>query len=108
MLFKIIFFLRDSATDADAHRHERTLILPLWAPSKNQVGPTNLEIDEVTTDASLSTDMLPIIERITQLNPRINPEKYEYSCQVGDLNLGRTQPRSVHIFDRALKKYTHQ
>jgi len=62
--------------------------LPLWAPPKNQVGPANLEIDEVTTGASLSTDMSPTTESIAALNPGINPEKCEHLCQVGDLNPG--------------------
>ena len=52
--------------------------------SENQIGPTNLEIDEVTTSASLSTDTSPITENIAPLNPRINLGKYEHPSQVGD------------------------
>jgi len=87
------FFLRDPITDTDAHIQERTPTpinarmqpLPLWAPPKNQVGPANLEIEEVTTGASLSTSTLPTTESIALLNLGINPEKYEYPCQVKDL-----------------------
>jgi len=50
------------------------------------------EIDEVTTGASLSTGMSPTTERIASLNPGINPGKYEYPCQVGDLNPGGLVP----------------
>jgi hypothetical protein len=35
--------------------------------------PTNLEIHEVTTDASLSTGTSPTTESIAPLNPEINP-----------------------------------
>jgi hypothetical protein len=35
----------------NAHTHT----IPLWAPPKNWIGPANLEIDKVTTNASLST-----------------------------------------------------
>jgi hypothetical protein len=40
----------------------------------------NLEIYEVTTDASLSTGTLPVTESIAPLNHEINIEKYEYPC----------------------------
>jgi hypothetical protein len=87
-------FFRETQLLADAHIHERTLTpmnadthtLPIWAPPKNRVGPTNLEIDEGTTSASLSTGMSPTTERIMPLNPRINPGKCEHPCQVGELN----------------------
>jgi hypothetical protein len=48
------------ACDAHIHKHTltpinaRTHTLPLRAPLKNRVGPTNLEIDEVTTGTSMS------------------------------------------------------
>ena len=48
--------------------------------------PVDLEIHEVTADASLSTGTPPTTESIAPLNPRINPGKYEHPCQVGDLN----------------------
>jgi hypothetical protein len=34
----------------------------------------------------------PTIERITSLNPKINLEKYEHLCQVGDLKAGGQVP----------------
>jgi hypothetical protein len=92
------FFARPS-TGADAHIHKRLTpmnscshTLPLWAPPKNWVGLTNLEIVEVTTGISLSMGTSPTTERIAPLNPRINPEKYKHPCQVGDLNLGGQVP----------------
>jgi hypothetical protein len=86
-------FLRDP-TDADAHINERTLnlmnprtyTLPLWAPPKNWVRPTNLEIDEVATGVLLLTSTSPTIEKIAPLNHRINPGKYDDPCQIGELN----------------------
>jgi hypothetical protein len=48
----------------------------------------HLEIDEVTACVSLSTGTSPTTKSITLLNPRINLEKYEYPCQVEDVNLG--------------------
>jgi hypothetical protein len=98
------FFLRD-LVNADAHIYERTLTsmnvrthtLPLWAPLKNWVGPANLEIDEVTTGASLSMDKSSTTERITPLDPRINPEKWEHPCQVSDSNPGgQVPPQGTH------------
>ena len=61
----------------------------------------------------------PTTERIASLNPVINPEKYEYPCQVGDFNSGGqvspqgTQPaelRSVrhgfyfHCIEKSISK----
>ena len=46
----------------------------------------DLEIHEVTTGASLSMGTLPTTESIASLNTGINPGKYEYPCQVDDLN----------------------
>lgn len=74
---------RRSWTRVHTHPYERTHVHPtIWAPPKNQVGPINLEIDEVTIGASLSTDTSPTTERITLLNPGINSENtsiYVYS-----------------------------
>jgi hypothetical protein len=50
--------------------------------------PTHLEIDEITTNGSLSTGTSSTTENTTLLNPRINPKKYEHLCQVDDLNPG--------------------
>ena len=47
--------------------------------------PTDLEIHEVTTGASLSTGTY---ESMSLLNPEINLEKCEHPCQVEDLNPG--------------------
>jgi hypothetical protein len=92
-------FLQDLVTGADAHIHKWltpmnscTHTLPLWAPPKNWVGLTNLEIVEVTTGISLSMGTSPTTERIAPLNPRINPEKYKHPCQVRDLNPGGQVP----------------
>jgi hypothetical protein len=80
----------------------RTHTLSPWAPLKNWVGLANLEINEVTTGALLSTGTSPTTERIVPLNPGINPGKCEHPCQVGDLNPGGqvlpqgTQP-AVHV-----------
>jgi hypothetical protein len=48
----------------------------------------HLEINEVTTDASLLMGMSPITESITLLNLGINLEKCEHLCQIEDLNSG--------------------
>ena len=48
--------------------------------------PADLEIHEVTTDASLTTGTSPTIESIAPLNPGINLRKYEHPCQIKDLN----------------------
>jgi hypothetical protein len=96
----VFFFCEAPVTDANAHIQERILIpmnartdnLPLWAPLNNQVRLTNLEIDEVTTDVSLSMGTSPTTERKTSLNPTINSEKYEHSCQAKDLNPGGNVP----------------
>jgi hypothetical protein len=85
-----MFFLRNPVTDADAHKHERILTpmntythtLSLGAPPKNRVGPANLEIDEVTTGASLSTSTSSTTESIASLNPKINPKKCKHPCQI--------------------------
>ena len=50
--------------------------------------PADLEIHEVTMDASLSTETSLTTESIAPLNLGINPGKYEHSCQVENLNLG--------------------
>jgi hypothetical protein len=52
----------------------------------------HLKIDEITTGTSLSTGTLPTTESTTVLNPNINLEKYEHTCQVKDLNLGGLVP----------------
>jgi hypothetical protein len=49
--------------------------------------PTDLEVDEVTTGASLLTGTSPTTERIAPDNSRINPRKCKRPCQVQDLNL---------------------
>jgi hypothetical protein len=54
--------------------------------------PVNLEIHEVTAGASLLTGTSPTTESKAPLNPEINPEKCEHSCQVEDLNLGGQVP----------------
>jgi hypothetical protein len=60
------------------------------------------EIHEVSIGASLSTETSPITESIVPLNLEINPEKYEYPCQVENINLGgqilpqETQPTDVY------------
>jgi len=48
--------------------------------------PADLEIHEVTTDASPSIGTSRTSETIAKLNPGINPEKCEHRCQVEDLN----------------------
>jgi hypothetical protein len=40
--------------------------------------PANLEIDEVTIDASLLTGTSPTTQRIARDNPKINLEKCKY------------------------------
>ena len=54
--------------------------------------PADLEIYEVTTDASLSNETSPTTESMAPLNPGINPEKCEHPCQVEDLNPGGQVP----------------
>ena len=57
-----------------------------------RIEPADLEIHKVTTGALLSTGTSLTTERITPLNPRINPGKYEHPCQVEDLNPGGQVP----------------
>ncbi|XP_021309936.1 uncharacterized protein LOC110432953 [Sorghum bicolor] len=80
---------------------------PIWAE------PTDLEIHEDTTGASLSTETSPTTESITLINPRINLGKCEHLCQVSDLNPGGqvlpqgiqpTDPWSVRCSDEDLRK----
>jgi len=59
--------------------------------------PAYLEIDEVTIDVSLSTEMSPTTESTTPLNPRINSEKYEHMYQVKDLNVGGQVPPQGNV-----------
>jgi hypothetical protein len=47
----------------------------------------NLEINELTTDASLLTDTSHTTERIALLNPRINSENTKHLCQVKNLKI---------------------
>ena len=54
--------------------------------------PADLEIHEVTMDASLSTETSLTTESIALLNLGINSGKYEPPCQVEDLNLGGRVP----------------
>jgi hypothetical protein len=57
----------------------------------------DLEIHEVSTGASLSTETSPTTESIVPLNPEINPEKYDHPCQVENINLGgQVQPTDVY------------
>jgi hypothetical protein len=91
----IYFFLWDLVTGrllhtrAYTHYYERTHAHPtLWAPPKNWVGPANLEIDEITIGASLSTNMSLTTKRIAPLNPGINSEKYEHPHLSRELQSG--------------------
>ena len=72
--------------------------------------PTHLEIDEVTTGVSLSTETSPTIESTTPLNPKINAEKYKHLCQVEEFNPGelvhRKEPNQLRI--QALTSYVKE
>jgi len=62
--------------------------------------PADLEIHEVTMDASLSTETSPTTESIALLNLGINPEKCELPCQVDDLNPGgQVPPQGTQLAD---------
>jgi hypothetical protein len=52
----------------------------------------DLEIHEVTTGASLSTEISPTTKSIAPLKFGINPGKYEHPCQVENLNPGGQIP----------------
>jgi hypothetical protein len=79
------------------HKHAH---LPLWTHIRKpypyehlwRTELVDLEIHEVTTDASLSRGTSPTTESITPLNPGINPEKREHPCQVEELNPGGQVP----------------
>ena len=60
--------------------------------------PTDLEIHEVITCALQLTGTSPTTESIAPLNPGINPRKYEYPCQVEDLNLRGQVPPQSQVF----------
>ena len=56
----------------------------------------NLEIDEVTTGMSLSTETSLTTKSTMPLNSGINLEKCEFPCQVKDLNLdGQVPPQGI-------------
>jgi hypothetical protein len=57
-----------------------------------KTNPAYLEIDEVTTDASLSMGMSSTTESTIPLNSGINSEKYEHPRQVEDLKPGGQVP----------------
>jgi len=57
-----LFFFPTPSYGCNVHKHKRTFTL------KNRVGPTNLEIDEVSTCASLSTGTSPTSKSITPLH----------------------------------------
>ena len=62
--------------------------------------PADLEIHEVTMDASLSTETSLTTESIAPLNLEINPGKCEHPCQVEDLNLdGQVPPNGIQPTD---------
>jgi hypothetical protein len=95
-LWQVFFFVRPSYSQTLTYTSAHSLLWMhtlLWAPPKNRVGPSNLEIDEGTTSALLSTGLPPTTERIMPLNPRINPGKCEHPCQVGELNPGGLVPQ---------------
>jgi hypothetical protein len=54
--------------------------------------PVDLEIYEIITDVSLSTETSSTTETIAPLNPKTNSEKLEHPCQVEDLNPGGQVP----------------
>ena len=68
---------------------------PLWIhvrkpyPYKHlrKTVPTHLEIDKVTTGASLSTGTSPTTESTTPLNPKINQKNTSTHVKAKDLNL---------------------
>jgi hypothetical protein len=81
--------------------YEHTYANPTPYKHLRMTEPADLGIHEVTTGASLSTGTSPTNESIAPLNPGINPEKCEHTCQVDDLNLGgqvppqETQPTDI-------------
>jgi hypothetical protein len=89
----LLAFFRLIQYNVDIHNthapHARTLI-PL--NTRTQTVPykqsADLEIHEVTTDASLSTGTSPTTKNIALLNPEINPGKYDHPCQVENLKPG--------------------
>jgi hypothetical protein len=77
------FFLR-TQYNADAHKNARTNTLwtrthtPYLYEHLRRTETTYLEVDEVTTGASLLTDTSPTTESIAPLNP----DKCKHQCQV--------------------------
>jgi hypothetical protein len=62
------------------HPYKRTHTLPLWAPPRNWVQETNpvdLQIDEVTTGTSLSTETSPPTERIFWWDTKVSNLKFK-------------------------------
>jgi hypothetical protein len=72
------------------------------SPLKNRVRPTNFEIDQVTTDVSLSTATLPTTS-IVPLNLRINWEKWEHPCQVRVKFWNKSRKIGAPVSSRGLK-----
>ena len=111
--FLLIFFwdytvqLRHSqCTHTHTHTpmNTRTQTLPLWASSKTE--PKILEIDEVTTGASLSTGTSPTTECTTPLNPRIfapmRSRTQDLRCYRDSYNHYATDPFTTTILLNAL------
>ena len=91
LIWNICFF---RITQYNVETHNMHAHSPIWThvhkpyPYEHlrRTEPANLEINEVTTGTSLSTGTSPTIEIIVPLNPIINLEKYEHTCQVKNLN----------------------
>jgi hypothetical protein len=84
---KLWFFLEHSTTQMLTNTHVHS---PLWTHARTpypyehlwRTEPADLEVDKVTTGASLLTGTPPTTETIAPGNPGINPGKCKCSCQV--------------------------
>jgi hypothetical protein len=65
-----------------------TLRKPYFYKHLQRTEPADIKIQKLTIGASLSIEASPTTKSIALLNSGMNPEKYEYLCQVEDLNLG--------------------
>jgi hypothetical protein len=111
----LLIFLRDPVIDAEAHIHEHT-ITPMnthFTPlsTSEELSWTGKSQDWRSYHRRLMVDGYVTYHwKIAPLNTRINFEKYEHPCQVGNLNPGeQVPPQGTQLVElRSDRNYTSQ